>query len=109
MASSPKPKPVPFYLGGMASCVAAMCTHPLDLIKVRMQTTKAAAAGTAATTTAAAPRGAIATGIAVVRQEGFFKLYAGLSGEREREQQQGERGARHPGSPPQHADVGRWW
>jgi len=30
----PKQKKVPFFFGGLASCVATVCTHPLDLIKV---------------------------------------------------------------------------
>ncbi|KAJ3877514.1 mitochondrial carrier domain-containing protein [Lentinula edodes] len=33
----------PFWLGGVAASMAASCTHPLDLTKVRMQTIKAAA------------------------------------------------------------------
>ncbi|KAJ4485528.1 mitochondrial carrier domain-containing protein [Lentinula aciculospora] len=32
----------PFWLGGVAASMAASCTHPLDLTKVRMQTIKAA-------------------------------------------------------------------
>ena len=101
-APAAKPAPVPFYLGGIASCVAAVCTHPLDLIKVRMQTAKAQAldvgGGATSTATSAAAgstlsgakqtpirRGAVATGIAVVRQEGILKLYAGLTGERHRD------------------------
>jgi len=84
-APAKKPPPVPFYLGGVASCVAACCTHPLDLIKVRMQAAKSAAAAAAAAATGSGapppkPMGAIATGLAVVRQEGFLRLYAGLSG-----------------------------
>ncbi|KAJ3984061.1 mitochondrial carrier [Lentinula detonsa] len=31
----------PFWLGGVAASMAASCTHPLDLTKVRMQTIKA--------------------------------------------------------------------
>lgn len=31
-------KATPFYYGGVASAMAACCTHPLDLIKVRLQT-----------------------------------------------------------------------
>ncbi|KAH9005893.1 dicarboxylic acid transporter [Lactarius hatsudake] len=30
----------PFWLGGVAASLAACCTHPLDLVKVRMQTLK---------------------------------------------------------------------
>jgi hypothetical protein len=75
-------KQPPWYLGGLASCVAAVCTHPLDLIKVRMQTP----------TGAAGPRrGAIATGVAVARQEGMLKLYAGLSGMPTHTEAQGHR------------------
>ncbi|GAA6060636.1 hypothetical protein JCM10212_006387 [Sporobolomyces blumeae] len=35
-----KPKTYPFWLGGAAASWAAVCTHPLDLAKVRMQTSK---------------------------------------------------------------------
>ncbi|GAA5980315.1 hypothetical protein JCM5350_000941 [Sporobolomyces pararoseus] len=35
-----KPKSYPFWLGGAAASWAAVCTHPLDLAKVRMQTGK---------------------------------------------------------------------
>ncbi|CCJ30118.1 unnamed protein product [Pneumocystis jirovecii] len=30
----------PFWFGGTASCIATSITHPLDFIKVRMQTSK---------------------------------------------------------------------
>ena len=33
-------KATPFYFGGLASCMAAVVTHPLDLIKVRLQAYK---------------------------------------------------------------------
>ncbi|KAI9633646.1 mitochondrial carrier domain-containing protein [Dioszegia hungarica] len=32
-----KKKPYPLWLGGIAASVAGLCTHPLDLTKVRMQ------------------------------------------------------------------------
>lgn len=35
--SAPK-KPYPFWLGGVAAAIAGSCTHPLDLTKVRLQT-----------------------------------------------------------------------
>ncbi|KAJ2510403.1 hypothetical protein GGI11_005500 [Coemansia sp. RSA 2049] len=38
-----KPHP-PFYFGGFAACAANFFTHPLDLLKVRLQTVKGAAA-----------------------------------------------------------------
>ena len=62
----------PFSLGGLASSAAALCTHPLDLLKVRMQTTRSAAG--------AAKASASSTAIAIVRHEGLSGLYAGLSG-----------------------------
>ncbi|KAJ2555849.1 hypothetical protein EV175_002169 [Coemansia sp. RSA 1933] len=37
-----KPHP-PFYFGGFAACAANFFTHPLDLLKVRLQTVKGAA------------------------------------------------------------------
>ncbi|PIA15103.1 putative mitochondrial dicarboxylate carrier [Coemansia reversa NRRL 1564] len=39
-----KPHP-PFYFGGFAACAANFFTHPLDLLKVRLQTAKGAASG----------------------------------------------------------------
>lgn len=33
-------KEYPFWFGGFASCIATCVTHPLDLIKVRMQASK---------------------------------------------------------------------
>ncbi|KAJ2799227.1 hypothetical protein H4R21_003625, partial [Coemansia helicoidea] len=35
----------PFYLGGFAACAANFFTHPLDLLKVRLQTVKGPAGG----------------------------------------------------------------
>ncbi|XP_064477959.1 mitochondrial dicarboxylate carrier-like [Ornithodoros turicata] len=57
-----------WYFGGLAGAMAACCTHPLDLLKVHMQTHGVAARlsllGTAAT---------------VVRMEGIPGLYNGLT------------------------------
>ncbi|KAI9486407.1 MAG: mitochondrial carrier domain-containing protein [Benjaminiella poitrasii] len=61
-------KSYPFYFGGTASCVAAMVVHPFDLTKVRLQTTKGNA-----------KLGMFSTMIKIAKNEGFFKLYAGLS------------------------------
>ncbi|KAJ1727465.1 hypothetical protein LPJ61_004553 [Coemansia biformis] len=36
----------PFYFGGFAACAANFFTHPLDLLKVRLQTVKGSAGGT---------------------------------------------------------------
>lgn len=61
-----KPISIPFYFGGVASCMAACCTHPLDTLKVRMQADPVR-------------RGSIGTFNLVVKNEGFLALYKGLS------------------------------
>nr|DBA27555.1 TPA: hypothetical protein GDO54_008030 [Pyxicephalus adspersus] len=56
-----------WYFGGLASCGAACCTHPLDLLKVHLQTqqeVKMRMTGMA---------------ISVIKNDGFFALYNGLS------------------------------
>ncbi|KAG1554464.1 hypothetical protein G6F49_007992 [Rhizopus delemar] len=58
----------PFYFGGAASCVAAVFVHPFDLTKVRLQNTKGSA-----------KLGMFSTMVKIAQNEGFFKLYAGLS------------------------------
>ncbi|POV98928.1 hypothetical protein PSHT_13772 [Puccinia striiformis] len=56
----------PFWLGGMAASLAAICTHPLDMAKVRMQT--------------GPPRSMLATLMNAVQVEGIRKgAYVGLS------------------------------
>jgi len=62
---------IPFWLGGVAASMAACCTHPLDVIKVRMQTLDAIAGSKRPSTTAVIR--------ASVSQSGFRSLYAGLS------------------------------
>uniref|UniRef100_A0A8C5KU56 Mitochondrial dicarboxylate carrier n=1 Tax=Jaculus jaculus TaxID=51337 RepID=A0A8C5KU56_JACJA len=56
-----------WYFGGLASCGAACCTHPLDLLKVHLQTQQEVKLRM--------------TGMAlhVVRSDGFLALYNGLS------------------------------
>ncbi|EFJ29780.1 hypothetical protein SELMODRAFT_409675 [Selaginella moellendorffii] len=82
-----------FLEGGVASIVAGSLTHPLDLIKVRMQLqvepipvaqvhqSLAFAGGHTASIAAAAPRtaGPIAVGIRVVQTEGARALFSGVS------------------------------
>ncbi|KAF9406970.1 Mitochondrial dicarboxylate transporter, partial [Podila epigama] len=58
----------PFWLGGAASCSAALVSHPFDLAKVRLQTTQGAS-----------KTGMIGTMINVARHEGLLALYTGLS------------------------------
>lgn len=66
----PLPIPVhyPFWFGGSASSMAACVTHPLDLVKVRLQLR----AGDA-------PKNMTGTFGYVVRHEGVRGLYSGLS------------------------------
>ncbi|RPB27999.1 mitochondrial carrier [Terfezia boudieri ATCC MYA-4762] len=61
----------PFWFGGSASCIAACFTHPLDLVKVRMQTAGTTARGTTPTM--------LGTFVKAARNEGFLALYSGLS------------------------------
>ncbi|KII94404.1 hypothetical protein PLICRDRAFT_133110 [Plicaturopsis crispa FD-325 SS-3] len=60
----------PFWLGGVAASMAACCTHPLDLAKVRMQTVQHPGGGQPST-------------YSVIRssisQLGFRSIYAGLT------------------------------
>ncbi|GAA5989464.1 hypothetical protein JCM11641_007312 [Rhodosporidiobolus odoratus] len=60
------PKVYPFWLGGAAASWAAVCTHPLDLAKVRMQTSKG--------------KGFVGTLRDGIKAEGVIRgAYAGLS------------------------------
>lgn len=56
-----------WYLGGMASMTAVCCTHPLDTIKVQLQTQQKVKFGFFGMTAN------------IVRTNGFFALYNGLS------------------------------
>lgn len=56
-----------WYLGGIASAMAACCTHPLDLLKVHLQTQQQAT------------HNLTSMGIHVVRTQGVLALYNGLS------------------------------
>ncbi|KAL3496034.1 putative phenylalanyl-tRNA synthetase alpha subunit [Aspergillus germanicus] len=58
----------PFWFGGSASCFAAAVTHPLDLVKVRLQTRGPGA-----------PTSMLGTFAHILRNNGFFGLYNGLS------------------------------
>lgn len=55
-----------WYFGGIASAGAACCTHPLDLIKVTLQTQQGKLSVVQLTAK-------------VVREQGVFALYNGLS------------------------------
>ncbi|OJJ47176.1 hypothetical protein ASPZODRAFT_132135 [Penicilliopsis zonata CBS 506.65] len=58
----------PFWFGGSASCCAAAVTHPLDLVKVRLQTRAPDA-----------PKSMVGTFGHVVKNNGILGLYSGLS------------------------------
>lgn len=64
--SKPKPKPYPFWLGGVAASIAASITHPLDLTKVRLQ--------------ASGDKGMIQSLRKTVRTAGPRGLFDGISG-----------------------------
>ncbi|KAF4552393.1 putative mitochondrial carrier protein 25 [Elsinoe fawcettii] len=59
----------PWWFGGSASCFAVCLTHPLDLIKVRMQ----------AAQKSPVRLGAVGTAIDVVKKDGVPGLYRGLT------------------------------
>lgn len=63
-----------WYFGGLASAGAACCTHPLDLIKVHFQTAMSASAGAQA-----AQPSMIGTTVKIIRNDGVFALYNGLT------------------------------
>ncbi|KAG5675435.1 hypothetical protein PVAND_005339 [Polypedilum vanderplanki] len=59
-----------------AACVAETATYPLDLTKTRLQIQGEAASAAGKQT---AYRGMLATAMGIVKEEGFFKLFRGLS------------------------------
>merc|ERR1712000_247531 len=74
---SPKPKKqqvktatirYPFWFGGSAASMAAVVTHPLDLVKVRLQTRPPSA-----------PTNTLGTFTYILKHDGPVGLYAGLS------------------------------
>ncbi|EDN07229.1 hypothetical protein HCAG_03760 [Histoplasma mississippiense (nom. inval.)] len=64
----PPPRHYPFWFGGSASCMATATTHPLDLLKVRLQTRKPGD-----------PAGMLRTAAHIVKNNGVLGLYNGLS------------------------------
>jgi len=56
-----------WYFGGLASAGAACCTHPLDLLKVHLQTQQGGKIGVVSQT------------VSIVKNEGVLALYNGLS------------------------------
>lgn len=71
MLSQPKKNPlIDLVAGGTAGLFEALCCHPLDTIKVRMQLYRRQATGK--------PPGFVRTGILIVQKELFGALYKGL-------------------------------
>ncbi|KAI4168433.1 MAG: hypothetical protein LQ348_007499 [Seirophora lacunosa] len=70
LQDSPNARPLhyPFWFGGSSSCCAAAVTHPLDLVKVRLQTRSSNG-----------PRGMLNTFVHILRHDRFLGLYSGLS------------------------------
>jgi len=62
----------PFVMGGLSGMVATSCIQPLDMIKVRIQLL-----GEGSKTKVSANPFSLAT--AIIKDEGFFSLYKGLS------------------------------
>ncbi|CAF1276229.1 unnamed protein product [Adineta steineri] len=56
-----------WYFGGLAGVLAVVCTHPLDTIKVQLQTQQRA------------DYGLVSMAVKIVRDDGFLALYNGLS------------------------------
>ncbi|ODQ77599.1 hypothetical protein BABINDRAFT_163327 [Babjeviella inositovora NRRL Y-12698] len=70
MSQNKKNPVIDLVAGGTAGLFEALCCHPLDTIKVRMQLTRRTATGK--------PPGFIATGLNIVRKESVGALYKGL-------------------------------
>lgn len=70
-ASNPTSKTSQFFLGGLAGMMATCVVQPIDLVKTRMQLSGEMGAK--------AQRGLFSTVSTVIRNEGFFNLYNGLS------------------------------
>ncbi|OZJ04927.1 hypothetical protein BZG36_02652 [Bifiguratus adelaidae] len=64
----PIKKTYPFWFGGAAGCLACLVSHPLDLVKVRMQTVEGAAKD-----------GMVRTIVNLVKGEGALAIYDGIS------------------------------
>ncbi|RWS24717.1 mitochondrial dicarboxylate carrier-like protein [Leptotrombidium deliense] len=67
-----------WYYGGLASAGAAMCTHPLDLLKVHLQTASVPVTN-AGTASLAAKQSLVTTTAHIIRKQGVLALYNGLS------------------------------
>ncbi|XP_054160669.1 mitochondrial dicarboxylate carrier-like [Oppia nitens] len=69
-----------WYFGGLASAGAACCTHPLDLLKVHLQTaTTKARLSTTSGSGSASEMGLLANTRLIIRSQGVIALYNGLT------------------------------
>ncbi|KAH7002335.1 mitochondrial carrier domain-containing protein [Ilyonectria destructans] len=68
IAPVPKLTQYPKWFGGSASCLAVVCSHPLDLVKVRLQATPPSER-----------KNVFETVLQILRKEGASGLYRGLS------------------------------
>ncbi|XP_047319170.1 mitochondrial uncoupling protein 5-like [Impatiens glandulifera] len=68
-----------FVEGGIASIVAGCSTHPLDLIKVRMQLQGESNINPNPSTVRPPKMGPIAVGFQIIRQDGVKSLFSGVS------------------------------
>lgn len=85
-SSIPQPQPQPpFYIGGVASCVATFVSHPFDLTKVRLQTIKkqmrsgSALSASSWWRNAAKNENMLRIMWTISQTEGLRSLYSGLS------------------------------
>uniref|UniRef100_A0A0G4FY07 ATP-grasp domain-containing protein n=1 Tax=Chromera velia CCMP2878 TaxID=1169474 RepID=A0A0G4FY07_9ALVE len=76
VAAKKVPALASFMIGQTGAVIAGAATHPVDLVKVRMQL---AGQGGGDAAGAAVRRGMLATGVDVVQTEGVMALYKGLS------------------------------
>lgn len=68
-----------WYFGGLASAGAACCTHPLDLLKVHLQTATSRLSASGGSAHPPPPSGLIANTLVIVKSEGVLALYNGLT------------------------------
>jgi dicarboxylate transporter 10 len=66
-----------WYFGGMASAGAACCTHPLDLLKVHLQTAVSKAGMGSAS--GSGNIGLVGNTLVIIKSQGVLALYNGLT------------------------------
>jgi dicarboxylate transporter 10 len=66
-----------WYFGGMASAGAACCTHPLDLLKVHLQT--AVSKTRVGSASGSGHIGLVGNTVVIIKNQGVLALYNGLT------------------------------